>query len=49
MVKFKVGEAGNVGGGVDGGSAVMVMAMLRCGSLVWINTRNGVAAVSPSL
>ena len=49
MVKFKVGEAGNVGGGVDGGSTVMVLAMLSCGSLVWIDTGSGVAAVSPSL
>ena len=49
LVKFKVGEAGNVSGGVNGGSTVMVLAMLSCGSLVWIDTGSGVAAVSPSL
>ena len=26
-----------------------MMEMLRCGSLVWIDTGSGVAAVSPSL
>ena len=49
MVKFKVGEAGNVGGGVDGGSTVMVLEILSCGSLVWIDTGSGVAAVPPLL
>ena len=49
LVKFKVGEAGNVGGRVNGGSTLMVLAMLSCGSLVWIDTGSGVAAVSPSL
>ena len=49
MVKFKVGKAGNVGGGVDGVSTVMVLVMLSCGSLVWTDTGSVVAAVSPSL
>ena len=49
MVKFKVGEAGNVVSGVDGGSTVIVLAMLSCGLLVWIYTGIGVAAVSLSL
>ena len=46
LVKFKVGEAGNVGGEVDRVSTVQVLVMLSCGSLVWIDTRSGVAAVS---
>ena len=49
MVKFIVGEAGNVGGGVDSESTVMLLAILSCVSLVWIDTENGVAAVFPSL
>ena len=49
MVKFKVGEAGNVGGRVDGGATVIVLAMLSCGSLLCIDTGGSVASVSPSL
>ena len=49
LVKFKVGEADNVGGRVGGGSKVMVLEMLICGSLVWIDTGSGISAVSPSL
>ena len=49
LVKFKVGEASNVVGGVDSGSTVMVLVMLSCGSLVWIDTGSGVAAVLTSL
>ena len=34
-----------MGGGVDGGSTVMVLTMLSCGSLVWIDEGSSVAAV----